>query len=66
LYATWRDRLEPRLFKNGKPVAFIEGAADSGKAVKGRLAGIGPAGELLLLPDGETQPRSFFAGELLY
>jgi BirA family biotin operon repressor/biotin-[acetyl-CoA-carboxylase] ligase len=64
--STWRSRLESRLFKNGEQVDFIDGAADSGKAVKGRLAGIGPTGELLLLPDGETQPRSFFAGELLY
>jgi BirA family biotin operon repressor/biotin-[acetyl-CoA-carboxylase] ligase len=64
--STWRDRLETRLFKNGEEVAFIEGTADSGKAVKGRLIGIGPDGEFLLLPDGETQPRSFFVGELLY
>jgi hypothetical protein len=63
---TWSDRLELRLFKKGEQVSFIEGAADSGKTVKGRLTGIGPDGELLILPDGETQPRSFFAGELLY
>jgi BirA family biotin operon repressor/biotin-[acetyl-CoA-carboxylase] ligase len=64
--STWHARLEARLFKNGEQVTFIEGAADSGKAVKGRLTGIGPDGELLILPDGEMQCRSFFTGELLY
>ena len=60
----WRSRLEKRLFKKGEQVVFVEGAADSGKIVKGKLAGIGEGGELLILPEGETEVRSFISGEL--
>ena len=62
----WRSRIETRLYKKGEQVNFVEGAADSGKMVNGILAGIGPGGELLIVPDGETQIRSFITGELLF
>ena len=61
---TWKIRLEERLYKNGGQVVFIEGAAGSGREVKGRLTGIGNGGELLIIPDGETAARSFVTGEL--
>jgi len=56
--------LEQRLYKKGEQVIFIDGAADTGKTVKGRLAGIGEGGELLVEPDGKTAVRSFITGEL--
>ena len=62
----WRLPLEKRLYKKGEQVVFIEGEADSGKEVRGCLAGIGEQGELLILPDGEKELRSFFSGELKY
>jgi BirA family biotin operon repressor/biotin-[acetyl-CoA-carboxylase] ligase len=61
---TWKQRLEERLYKKGAQVTFIEGAADSGKIVQGRLEGIGDGGELLLLLNGEITPRPFITGEL--
>ncbi|MDR1971924.1 MAG: biotin--[acetyl-CoA-carboxylase] ligase [Treponema sp.] len=61
---TWRSRLEQRLFRRGTQVLFIEGAADSGKEVRGVLSGIGAGGELLIIPQGERCPRSFVTGEL--
>ncbi|MCL2762367.1 MAG: biotin--[acetyl-CoA-carboxylase] ligase [Treponema sp.] len=61
----WRSRIEERLYKKGEPVSFAEGAADSNKTINGILTGIGPGGELLITPDGETQARSFITGELL-
>jgi len=60
----WKPRLEQRLYKKDEQVLFIEGAAGSGKEVKGRLAGITDIGELLIVPDGETQARPFITGEL--
>jgi BirA family biotin operon repressor/biotin-[acetyl-CoA-carboxylase] ligase len=60
----WISRLEPRLYMRGEPVRFIAGAAGSGRLVEGRLAGIGKAGELLLLPPGADKPLAFFTGEL--
>ena len=61
----WKSRLEQKLYKKDEQVLFIEGAADSGKEVKGRLAGITESGELLIVPEGETQTRPFIAGELV-
>jgi birA, biotin-[acetyl-CoA-carboxylase] ligase region len=61
----WKPRLEQKLYKKGEQVAFIEGAADSGKKVSGCLCGIGDGGELLITPDGETQARPFITGELI-
>jgi BirA family transcriptional regulator, biotin operon repressor / biotin---[acetyl-CoA-carboxylase] ligase len=61
----WKPRLEQKLYKKDEQVLFIEGAAGSGKEVKGRLAGITDIGELLIIPDGETNPHSFITGELI-
>jgi BirA family transcriptional regulator, biotin operon repressor / biotin---[acetyl-CoA-carboxylase] ligase len=60
----WRERLEARLYKKGEQVCFAKGAADSGDMVTGALAGIGPDGELLITPPGETTPLAFTAGEI--
>jgi BirA family transcriptional regulator, biotin operon repressor / biotin---[acetyl-CoA-carboxylase] ligase len=61
-----KTRLEKKLYKKNEQVLFIEGAAGSGKEVKGRLAGITEDGELLIVPNGEEQARSFVAGELVF
>jgi len=58
----WRERLEARLYKKGDQICFAKGAAD---LVTGTLTGIGPDGELLILPPGETGIMSFTAGEIL-
>lgn len=60
----WRNRLEERLYKKGEQVCFTEGAAGSDRIVEGRLAGIGAGGELLIVPQGESEPRAFITGEL--
>jgi len=62
----WKYRLEQRLYKKGEQVVFVEGEADSGKEVRGCLAGIGEGGEVLIAPNGETQPRRFVTGELKF
>jgi BirA family biotin operon repressor/biotin-[acetyl-CoA-carboxylase] ligase len=61
----WKPRLEQKLYKKNEQVLFIEGAAGSGKEVKGRLTGITDNGELLIIPDGETQTSPFITGELI-
>jgi BirA family biotin operon repressor/biotin-[acetyl-CoA-carboxylase] ligase len=43
--------------------AALAGEA-AGGAVEGRLEGIGPNGEILILPEGFREPRSFVSGEL--
>ncbi|MCL2243364.1 MAG: biotin--[acetyl-CoA-carboxylase] ligase [Treponema sp.] len=58
------SRIEQRLFKKDEQVVFISGAADNGKEIKGRLAGIGEGGELLIEPAGEAGVCSFITGEL--
>jgi len=63
---SWKPRLERRLYKRGGNIEFTEGAADSGKIVRGCLTGIGESGELLILPDGEKEARSFFTGEIKF
>jgi len=60
----WKSRLEQRLYKKNESVIFVEGPADSENKIKGRLTGIGESGELLIIPDGEKEERSFFTGEL--
>jgi BirA family biotin operon repressor/biotin-[acetyl-CoA-carboxylase] ligase len=60
----WRVRLDERLFLKGEQVSFVAGGADSGLTVDGKLLGIGAAGELLMLPNGEDAPRPFVTGEL--
>jgi len=59
-----KSRLEQRLYKINKKVVFIEGAADSGREIKGTLSGISETGELLIAVDGEQEKRSFITGEL--
>ena len=60
----WQIRLEQKLFKKDEQVVFIEGAAESGKIVSGRLAGISERGELLILTNEGGDVRSFISGEL--
>jgi len=62
----WKARLEQRLYKKDEQVVFVEGEADSGREVSGRLAGIGDGGEVFILAEGEKQPRSFVTGELKF
>jgi BirA family biotin operon repressor/biotin-[acetyl-CoA-carboxylase] ligase len=64
--AGWKARLEQRLYKRGEQVVFVEGEAGSDREVRGRLAGIGEGGEILILTEGEKQPRSFVTGELKF
>jgi len=61
----WKYRLEERLFKLGSSVIFIDGPADSGKEVRGKLTGIGNNGELLIIPDGKEEMLVFITGELV-
>jgi BirA family biotin operon repressor/biotin-[acetyl-CoA-carboxylase] ligase len=60
----WRERLTERLYMRGRPVSFFAGGAGSGELVEGTLEGIGPGGELLIIPRGEAAARSFTTGEL--
>jgi BirA family biotin operon repressor/biotin-[acetyl-CoA-carboxylase] ligase len=61
----WKERLEQRLYKKDEQVAFAEGAAGSGKVIRGCLAGVGTGGELMIVPEGETEALPFVTGELL-
>jgi BirA family biotin operon repressor/biotin-[acetyl-CoA-carboxylase] ligase len=60
----WRERLLERLYKKGELVTFAEGAAVSNSVVEGTLSGIGPQGELLIIPKDEKIARAFVTGEL--
>jgi len=62
--AMWRERIMERLYKKGEAVIFAEGAADSNNLIEGTLSGIGPKGELLIIPGGEERERAFMTGEL--
>ena len=61
---SWQERLIRRLYKKGELVTFAEGAADSNQITEGILSGIGPGGELLIIPRGENKERAFVNGEL--
>jgi len=61
----WKYRLEERLYKKDENILFIDGIANSGNEIKGQLCGIGENGELLVLPNGEKEIRSFVTGELV-
>jgi len=61
----WKMRLEQKLYKKDEQVTFIEGAADSGKEIKGKLVGITDIGELLIVPNGENNAHPFITGELV-
>jgi BirA family biotin operon repressor/biotin-[acetyl-CoA-carboxylase] ligase len=60
----WRERLLGRLYKKGETVSFASGAADSECLVEGQLSGLGPGGELLIIPRGEKKEQAFVTGEL--
>jgi BirA family biotin operon repressor/biotin-[acetyl-CoA-carboxylase] ligase len=60
----WRSRFDRRLFMKDRQVVFMAGGADSGTRVEGRLLGIGPLGEILIAPRGESEGRPFVTGEL--
>jgi len=62
----WKPRLENRLYKKNENVLFLDGEADSGKEIKGQLAGIGENGELLVKPEGETKMRQLVTGEIIF
>ena len=62
--STWRERLIQRLYKRGEQVSFVPGAADSDDLVEGLLSGLGPGGELLIIPRGEKTEQAFVTGEL--
>jgi len=62
--AAWRQRLTQRLYKKGRQVIFAPGAADSDCLVEGELSGLGPGGELLIIPNGEQGEQAFITGEL--
>jgi len=61
---SWRERLTQRLYKKGEPITFAQGAADSNCLVEGTLSGLGPGGELLIIPRGEETAQAFVTGEL--
>ena len=61
---SWRERLTQRLYKRGETVIFAMGPADSDCLVEGMLSGLGPGGELLIIPVGEYAERAFVTGEL--
>jgi BirA family biotin operon repressor/biotin-[acetyl-CoA-carboxylase] ligase len=63
--SSWQERLAGRLYLRNQPVRFIPGPAGSSRVVEGTLAGIGPQGELRVIPRGETQALSFVTGELV-
>ena len=60
----WRERLLGRLYKKNEMVSFAEGSADSKQITEGILSGLGPGGELLIIPRGEEKERAFVTGEL--
>ena len=60
----WLERLSGRLYKKAETVIFAEGAADSIRLTEGTLSGLGPGGELLIIPRGEDKERAFISGEL--
>ncbi|MCL2094133.1 MAG: biotin--[acetyl-CoA-carboxylase] ligase [Treponema sp.] len=61
---TWREAIGERLYMRGEMLSFAPGAAGSAELVEGTLSGIGPGGELLLIPRGEAEERAFLNGEL--
>ncbi|MDR2953365.1 MAG: biotin--[acetyl-CoA-carboxylase] ligase [Treponema sp.] len=59
----WHCLVEERLYKKGTNAVFAKGAADTSSTVSGIISGIGPDGELLLLPEGADKPLSLYSGE---
>jgi len=62
----WKKRIEERLFKKGEKVCFAEGPANSKTIISGILTGLGPEGELQILPHDEKEIRTFITGELIF
>jgi len=62
----WIINLKQRLFMLNEKIIFIDGAVDSGKEIKGQLIGIGDNGELLILPEGDSEIKSFVTGEVKF
>ncbi|MCL2130731.1 MAG: biotin--[acetyl-CoA-carboxylase] ligase [Treponema sp.] len=60
----WHSALSDRLYKKGEKVNFALGPAGSELIISGNLKGIGPGGELLIIPEGEQKERAFVTGEL--
>jgi len=60
----WHFPLQSCLYKNGKTVQFINGTPDSGHIIEGTLAGIGPLGELIIIPKGQSTALFLVTGEL--
>ena len=60
----WYERLSALLYMRGERIRFLAGAADAGVEVFGQIAGLGRNGELLILPDGASEPLPFITGEL--
>jgi len=61
----WKMNLLNKLYKKDEEISFIHGTADSKNEVKGRLAGIGENGEILIVPKDSLQVCSFITGELV-
>jgi BirA family biotin operon repressor/biotin-[acetyl-CoA-carboxylase] ligase len=60
--ATWRKRLEERLFMRGGEVRFAPGGRGTEDSVSGRVTGIGGNGELILQTASGVQ--KFISGEI--
>jgi len=60
----WRTYLRLRLYQKGKRVHFINGAPDSDQVIEGILEDIGPGGEILIIPEGQSCALSLVTGEL--
>lgn len=59
----WKEKGEKSLFRLGEEVMFAEGNADSGMLSRGRVAGLGEYGELILESD-TGEKTHFYSGEI--
>jgi BirA family biotin operon repressor/biotin-[acetyl-CoA-carboxylase] ligase len=62
----WLSILNENLFRKGESVQFESGPVGSAVLVQGSLTGIQEDGALLITPDGESEPRAFYTGELTW
>ena len=70
--ANWHELLSERLYKKGENVIFAESStenaadntAETERLTEGKLSGLGPGGELFIIPKGEEKEISFVSGEL--
>ena len=65
---SWNRKLTTLMWNRNELIRFIAGDPDSGEAVHGRAAGIGPTGEMLIDTGTPESPeiRSFWSGEISY